>query len=494
MAATTSQRPNVVLVVLDTARADALEPYGAARGSTPAIADLAGRGTAATDVFSTANWTFPSHVSMLSGRLPRDVGLYRVGDDVRERMAALSPHWLPTVLAAAGYDTRAVSANPWVHPTRGFDNGFAEFVTVEGTHRHSGFNAGAAAGDGQSVVRRWRAGLPRVVDAVRATADHGAAEAADVVRRWTADLDRTRPFFWFVNLLECHSPYAPPRRFARLGPLERVRAAFDHEHVNGLLSLWAINSGAASVEPDRIDRMRRAYPGGVRAADAWVAMLLEQLDSAGVLDDTVVVVTSDHGENLGESGRVAHALWLDDRLVRVPLVSAGPVALATAGATTLAALPGLVADAVGLESHPWRAPAFPAGLGLAQFDPPVPRDDPRFAELRERLALDDYAVWRLTTPSTCATDGRLKLVLEGDEEWAYDLEADPAEVAPVHLDGRTAVQFGDRLARLRSAVLVTRPRRAGTPAAVHVMSQAAVALAEPADDAMAERMRLLGYL
>jgi arylsulfatase A-like enzyme len=494
MAAVTTQRPNVVLVVLDTARADALEPYGAARGSTPALADLARRGTAAVDVFSTANWTFPSHVSMLSGRLPRDVGLYRVADDVRERMAALGSHWLPSVLADAGYDTRAVSANPWVHPTRGFDNGFAEFVTVEGTHRHSGFNAGAAAGDGQSVVRRWRAGLPRVVDAVRARSDHGATEAADVVRRWTAGLDRSRPFFWFVNLLECHSPYAPPRRFARLGPVDRVRAAFDHEHVNGLLSLWAVNSGATTVERERIDRMRRAYPGGVRAADAWVAVLLEQLDAARVLDDTVVVITSDHGENLGESGRIAHALWLDDRLVRVPLVSAGPVALRTAGATTLAALPALIAEAVGLASHPWQAPAFPAGLGLAQFDPPVPRDDPRFPELRERLALDDYAVWRLTTPSTCATDGTLKLVLEGDEEWVYDLDADPGELAPVHLDGRTAMQFGERLTRLRSAVLATRPLGAGGAAASRAMSQATVALAEPQDEAMAERMRLLGYL
>src|SRR4051812_23868858 len=289
---------------------------------------------------------------MLSGRLPRDAGLYRVGDDVIERMTALTPQLLPVVLREAGYATRAVSANPWIHPTRGFDVGFDEFVAVQGTHRHSGFNAGAGAGDSQSSLARLRAAAPRAVDAIRARADHGAAEAAGVVRRWVDTLDRSRPFFWFVNLLECHSPYAPPRRFATLGPLDRVRAAFDHEHVNGLLALWAINSGAREVAPERLERMRRAYPGGVLAADAWVADLLAELDRGGVLDDTLVVVTSDHGENLGEAGRVAHSLWLDDRLVRVPLISAGPVTPATDGAPRLPALPRLPGDPLGVPDHP----------------------------------------------------------------------------------------------------------------------------------------------
>jgi arylsulfatase A-like enzyme len=485
-------RPNVVLVVLDTARADALEPYGAPTGASPALAELGRRGSAAHNVFSTANWTFPSHVSMLSGRLPRAAGLYRVGDDVVERMTALAPQLLPVVLQDAGYATRALSANPWIHPSRGFDVGFDEFVAVQGSHRHSGFNAGAGAGDRLSRLGQARAAAPRALDAVRARADHGAAEAADVVRRWVDTVDRSRPFFWFVNLLECHSPYAPPRRFARLGPLDRVRAAFDHEHVNGLLALWAINSGARAVEPQRLERMRRAYPGGVLAADAWVADLLTELDRGGVLGDTLVVVTSDHGENLGEAGRVAHSLWLDDRLVRVPLVSAGPVALATDGVTSLASLPRLIADAIDVRDHPWQRPAFPAGVGLAQFDPPVPRQDPRFGELRDQLALDDYAVWRLTTPSTCATDGTLKLVVEGAEEWVYDLAADPDEVAPTHVDGRSAVGYGDRLTLLRHAARSALPGEQQTVPS-STASQAAMAFG-PADDSMAERMRLLGYL
>jgi arylsulfatase A-like enzyme len=483
------QYPNIVFVVLDTARADALEPYGAPAGSSPALAQLAASGTAACNVFSTANWTFPSHVSMLSGLLPRGSGLVRVVEDTADRMADLSPRLLPSVLSGAGYATKAVSANPWIHPRNGFANGFDEFVPVQGTHRHSGFNWGAGAGPQGSRARHLAQAVPRAVEAARARADHGAAEALAVVSRWMADLDRTRPFFWFVNLLECHSPYAPPRRFARLGPADRVRAAFDHEHVSGLQSLWAINSGARAVSPDRIERMRRAYPGGVRAADAWVGRLLECLDDGGVLDDTLLIVTSDHGENLGESGRIAHALWLDDRLIRVPLIVAGPVTLGLDGATSIASLPRLIAEAAGLDHHPWQQPDVPAGFGIAQFDPPVRVTDAAFPDLRDRLGLDDYAVWRLTTPSTCATDGTLKLVVEGEEEWLYDLSADPGEVAPLHLDGRSARAYADRLPPLRAAAKAARAEGSVAPRSVATTVQAM-----PTDDAMEQRLRLLGYL
>ena len=106
--------------------------------------------------------------------------------------------------------------------------------------------------------------------------------------------------------------------------------------------------------------------------------------------------------------------------------------------------------------------------------------------------LDDYAVWRLTTPSTCATDGTLKLVVEGDEEWVYDLADDPDEVAPTHVEGRSAARYGDRLTALRRAVRSALPgREQAAPSGD--LSQAAMAFG-PADDAMAERMRLLGYL
>src|SRR3954454_9453041 len=125
---------NVVVLVFDTARADAFEPYGAPAGASPTVAQLADRGAAFEDVFSTACWTLPSHASMFTGLLPRSLGLGQapggtpqgakpVLEEQRDRM-------LPEVFRRAGYATRAASANLWISPHSGFDIGFDEFASI----------------------------------------------------------------------------------------------------------------------------------------------------------------------------------------------------------------------------------------------------------------------------------------------------------------------------------------------------------------------------
>ena len=113
-------RPNLVLVVFDTARADAFEPYGAPAGSSPAVAQLAASGVAHQHTYSTASWTAPSHGSMFSGQLPRSAGMGHVGGTTPKAMqAAMGENagvLLPNVLRAAGYATLGVSTNLWVSP------------------------------------------------------------------------------------------------------------------------------------------------------------------------------------------------------------------------------------------------------------------------------------------------------------------------------------------------------------------------------------------
>src|SRR5581483_3598515 len=106
--------PNVVLIVMDTARVDAFEPWGAGAGSTPTMAHLANSGVCFTDVRSTANWTVPGHASIFSGALPAAVGLSRVDLVPRSCEPAIRAAqwcWLPSVLRANGYETSGVSAN-----------------------------------------------------------------------------------------------------------------------------------------------------------------------------------------------------------------------------------------------------------------------------------------------------------------------------------------------------------------------------------------------
>src|SRR5215472_11778059 len=126
--------PNVLFVVLDTARADALEPFGAKPGSSPAIAQLAAEGQVAPYTVAPSNWTVPSHASMFTGVLPRDVGLAQAPgnhpSECRPLIEAVEDRLLPTVLRAHGYRTAGVSTNLWVSPDTGFDLGFDRFDMV----------------------------------------------------------------------------------------------------------------------------------------------------------------------------------------------------------------------------------------------------------------------------------------------------------------------------------------------------------------------------
>src|SRR6266550_2286818 len=115
--------PNVLLIVFDTARADAFEPYGGGVGTSPTMSQLAGQGSALPAAYAPSNWTLPSHVSMLSGLEPRATGLLQAPEGnalkVRPVIEALRDRLLPEVLRRSGYSTRAVSANAWISQATG---------------------------------------------------------------------------------------------------------------------------------------------------------------------------------------------------------------------------------------------------------------------------------------------------------------------------------------------------------------------------------------
>ena len=492
-----TDRPNVVVVVLDTARADALEPYGASPGASPVLADVARAGTAVAHAYSTANWTYPAHVSLLTGLLHRDLELVDPlsGPDAiarnSDRVAATTPRSLPAVLGAAGWDTRAASANPWVTPSTGFE-GFGDFALARGTrHRHAVPHRTTGV---RSALRNARLAARRAADALRSEADDGAAELEQIAARWIAEVDGRRPFFWFFNVLECHSPYQPPRSFAQLGALDRVRLAGDQVRYGSIEQIGRVNCGAVDVPDDVVARMRAGYRGSVLAADAWLGRLLDRMATAGLLEDTILIVTSDHGENLGESGRIGHAYWLDERLVHVPFVVRGPVTWDVTATTSLVSVPRLVAEAVGLADHPWDDDPARDGVAVAHHQRLVAGDDPRLRALVADGTADAYAAWRMSTSTTAVTDGRLKLVREGAEDWLYALDSDPDELAPARVDGRVVAEHGAALARLQDAA-----DRHDWDAAPSFVASSFVGSTSPRtraalSDDVAERMRMLGYL
>jgi hypothetical protein len=471
--------PNVLVVVLDACRRDALEPYGAPAGATPAIADLARRGTAHEEVYATACWTAPSHASMFSGKLPRAVGLGAVPGgkhpDVKAQLELEADRLFPAVFRRNGYETVAASANLWIAPHCGFDIGFDDFKAVASQRQKNLGRSGP-----RTRLKQWK-------EAIAANVDDGARELGGFLRE---RLPRSeRPFLCFINLIECHSPYLPPRPYAAGSALERLRVSADARRYLSLEEIWKSCLGGTEVPGDVLERFRRQYAASIRYMDDWLAGLLESLDRAGKLDDTLVVVTSDHGENFGEDGLVSHAVSLDNRLLHVPFVVAGPGA--GDGPASLAGLPRFLAESAGIADHPWGPDELPAGVGVAQLDPVLDRDDPEAREaVIDRWGLGEEALDRFTTPLTAAIAGGRKLLRRGAEELWIDLGADPLELDPKPV-ASAGPDDADAVARLRAAlehpgVTASRPFKAGTMGA-----------GEASDEELAqleEQMKLLGYL
>ncbi len=356
--------------------------------------------------------------------MPRSLGLGQAPGTTpqgcKPAMDAIAHRLLPAVLRENGYRTKAVSANMWVCESSGFDIGFDDFVSINAKRTAKMDRAGLRA------RAKWR------FEAVQARVDDGAEEAGRIIRGWAND-PGDEPFFWFVNLVECHSPYLPPTPYNSLGVVDRARAADEASEFLTLEAIWRACAGALEVPTDALERMKSLYADAIRYEDAWVGDLLDSLDRAGKLDDTLVIVTSDHGENFAEvDGLMAHAFSLDERLVHVPLVSAGPIEVGGESAFSLLNLPGQLATRLKLESNPYESASQP-GIVVSEFDTPAPIDDPRWQGLLAKWDIDPVdAPRRLGSNQTAATDGRWKLVeMQSGESNLYDLEADPMELNPV---------------------------------------------------------------
>jgi arylsulfatase A-like enzyme len=473
--------PNVICIVLDATRADALEPYGAPAGASPAVAQLAGSGRALERMYATACWTLPSHASMFLGKLPGAAGVGGA-DTPREETArvirAQADSLLAEVLRRNGYATGGVSANPWITKPSGFNTGFERFTLLDHAR---------AKIEGRNP--RW------IAQAARSRVDDGARQAQGVLASWLADRDPDRPFFWFVNLVEAHSPYLPPRPYNDLALADRVRAGLEARRHLGMVAVWRKSLTELDMPAEALERIRHLYARSVRYMDDWVAALLERLDAAGVLPETTFIVTADHGENLGENGLLGHCFSLDDRLIRVPFVASGPGAGGLPdGVTSLADLPRLIAGLAGIEDHPWAESATIDGVAVAENQPPVVADDPRAEAARRDWDLDEAAFQRLTGYFECATDGRLKLLRTGSgRESLIDLEADPLEVSPVEIGGaELPPERAAEVAKLRAALTAGLAGPEPAPVASEAVEAPEADPEEVAD--LEDRMRLLGYM
>jgi arylsulfatase A-like enzyme len=411
--------PNVLLLVLDTVRSKSLGLYGYDRATTPNLERWAGSSVVFDRAMATAPWTLPSHATLFTGLWDHEL--------TADFDAPLDPS-VPTlaeVLSARGYETGGFVANVlYCSEASGLDRGFGHYVD----HTLSlAFVAESAWITRLAYTRARRAlgirGLP-----ARST-------AADINRQfldWHDGLDDA-PFFAFLNYFDAHHPY-------------EVRPPFDRMFRDPPPRYWRMGWGRHT--PEELDEYEDAYDSAIAYLDEQIDRLLTELDERGVLDNTIVVVTSDHGEQFGEHGLSIHANSLYTQLLHVPLmVRFGdrlPGGSRIASYVSLRDVPATVLDLAGAESG-----ALP-GTSLATLWRPTapPADRTLFSQLSfNRFAVDTDPVRRGPLMRSVMQD-RMHLIVNGDGvEELYDLTADFEEIRDLSADSSQA-QTLDRL-RLR---------------------------------------------
>ena len=407
-------RPNVLLVVIDTGRADRFSFNGYTRQTTPEIAILASEGTVYEQARSPAPWTLPAHASLFTGLHPSahgaDSGHLKLDDRHRT---------LAEAFRAAGYRTQAYAANPWVGRQYGLDRGFDGYEELW---------KGTPAGEQDAGASRVNARVARWLEWRRSTA------AA-----------REQPFFLFINYIEAHLPYDPPEpeRSRMLSPgtdplaVERLRRFRHPEEVKYVLGLGGLQPGDLKVLSD-------LYNGEIAYVDRRVGEVARMLKQDGLLDDTVVVVTSDHGEAIGDHGFLDHKMNLYEELLRVPLVLRYPRAVPAGKRIrepvmlqdlfpTLLALAGIDPGGKGAPGSPGsEAVPLPGIRGIAT----VPRSDSLVGEFARPIQFLELIQQRFPEARIGPWDRALVAFRIGPDKlhWAsdgrhrlYDLEHDPLE-------------------------------------------------------------------
>ena len=364
-----ARRPNIVLFVVDTVRADRLGVYGYDLPTSPRLDAFAEEAVLFENAYAQSSWTRPAVASLFTGLLPpahRTVG--------RRSVLPEEAVTLAEILAANGYEALGLVRNPNVGREFGFAQGFVRFRSEDRDRDET------------------------MLDRVRLWLDErqGAEE----------------PFFLYLHAIDPHGPYAPAPEFERMFDAGGAPA-----HYRTVRYLLQLNRGEVEPDPETAASLSRLYDAEVAQNDRAFGQLLDELDARGVSQDTAVIYVSDHGEEFAEHGRWEHGVSLYEEVLRVPFIMrlpGVPPRRVEAPAQHVDLLPTLLGY---LDIEP------PATDGRNLLARPAVADGP--AAVYAHLDVDGHR-------SSTVIRGRYKLVSpqspsQGSEPMLFDLEADPAE-------------------------------------------------------------------
>jgi arylsulfatase A-like enzyme len=390
--------PNILLISIDSLRADHVHCYGYPKETSPNLDRLAREGARFETVIAESSWTIPSHGTLFTG-----VGSRVHGLETGYTRLAPQRRTLAQMLKQAGYRTAGVFSGPYLHPVFGFAAGFDTYGSVI-----PGGPAKAVPG-GANIVEQLMENTGAAYEAP--TSQDVSEKALEFLEKAGA-----QPFFLFLHYFDVHYDYDPPEAYWR---------RFDPDYHGQFTGRNFIFNRAveADMNPRDFTHLLARYDGEILYTDFHIGRVIEALDRNGLGGRTLVLVTSDHGDEFFEHGDRGHRHSLWEEVVRVPLI---------------ARLPGRIPAGARIGGLARHLDVTPTVLSYAGLSEPLPGADLRPSLETGKPAPAAYAASRLIRKrvawsSVRTADSKYVLLREGDlrTEFLFDLRADPGETDAV---------------------------------------------------------------
>lgn len=439
------ERPNVLLISLDSLRADHVGCYGYERDTSPTLDKLADEGIRFSNAISTSSWTLPTHLTMFTARYQTSHGVMHDTTTLASSVPTLGE-----IMKAGGYNTAGFISGPYVAGHYGYSRGMDTYVDLSQGYDH----------------RRE----------ARATVASPAIN--DSALAWLAD-NHEEPFFLFLHYFDIHYDFIPPAPYDTM---------FDPDYTGtmdgtGFIERKDVN---ADMDPRDLEHIKALYDGEIRFTDAHVAKILEKLESYGVLDNTLVLLVSDHGDEFFEHGNKGHHRTVYDEVLRVPFIARLPESkragtVVEQQVSLVDVMPSIL-DVVGLPG-----PEDMEGQSVFRLEETAPRKaiyaeffDKRGFNVQVARRTEDTKTIQHFNRITHPNGGEIELYRHSDDrDELKNLQEDASEQGLLQSElSQTRAWLNDRWTAYRGF----QSRREDTGQGVEI------------DDEMAERLKSLGYM
>ncbi|WP_227380769.1 sulfatase [Haladaptatus halobius] len=423
-------RKNVVVVVLDTVRG--LDTVPAEKTFIPTLASLTREGTEYRHAFTSAPWTLPAHAGLFTGTYSSKHNTHGKHHTLDSSLTTL-----PEIFSSEGYDTFGISNNTWISDEFGFDRGF------------DSFNHGWTSSELQCERSLLDIAVNDTDERPVLNGDDGAQKTTTEAIDWLSTRRSRQPFFLFLNYIDAHFEYTPPKQFVA----DRLPSGYDYNQaLNILHDPRKYDVDEVTLTEEEFATLRTLYRAEITYLDANVRKLIDGIKAVGEWEDTILIVTSDHGENIGEHGFLGHQYNIYDTLLHVPLIITGGSFNETSNTDQLVQLPDLaptLLDEVNIDAPAMReqfqgrsfhpsSTAIEREYIISEYIAPQPSIktlEQRFTELPPDLYTFDRSLRAIRT-----FDYKLIRGSDGSRE-LYNINVNPAETKNIIQENPEIAEF-----------------------------------------------------